>query len=457
MLCTRAPALVCFALVAVAVAVAAAGLSAQQPPRPVPAVQASVREVPVDRVMAVVGTRPVLMSEIVEYINAQRGAGLEMPTDSAGYEALVKSVLERLIDDEVLVGAAKQYKIDVADADVQAQVDKFMKQVKSRFKTDAEFRDALKSNGFGNENEFRKFRLEQDRRDVLMTRSLDSLRAHGRMSAPVNVSEEEITAAFPKAKEKMGSRPAAISFRQIVVPPRANPAARKTALAKAESLLVEIEKGGDFEKIAKRETMDPTTKETGGDLGWNRFGVMVPEFDRAMFSLRPGQVSPVVVETPFGFHIIKVDRVQPGEVKARHILIVPHLDSADVARARLAADTVLRLWKAGTPFDSLVARYHDSSELRGFPDGYPVDSLPDEYKKAIEGVKTGEYTAPFEIPNPRTGFQKIGILLLTDRVEGGEYTVADLRERIRQQLQGERQGRRMLDQLRREQSVIIRP
>ncbi|MFI5309677.1 MAG: peptidylprolyl isomerase [Gemmatimonadales bacterium] len=437
-------------------ACAAVGLGAQQPPA-APAAQVAHSTFPVDRVMAVVGTRPILASEVSEFINGQRARGMPMPTDSAGAAALEKSTLDRLIDDEVLVGAAKQYKIEATDAEVSATTDKAVKQIKGQFKTEAEFRDALKSAGFGNENEFRKFRLDADKRDLLMERSVDSLRAHGRMSAPVSVTEAEIAAAFVKARDQIGKRPATISFRQIVVPPRPTPAFRKAALAKADSLLLEVEKGGDFERVAKRESMDPTTKETGGDLGWNRPGQMVPEFDRAMFALRPGQVYPVVVETPFGFHIVKVDRVNAAQVKARHILIVPHLDSADVARAHLVADTVLRLWRSGTPYDSLVARYHDSSELKGFPDGYVVDSLPEEYKKAVADVKTGEYTAPFEIPNPRTGFAKVGILLLTDRVEGGDYTQAEMHDRIRQQLQQEKQQRRMLDQLRKEQSVIIRP
>jgi len=428
---------------------------AAQPPRAPAAEPAPAREMVVDRVLAVVGTRPILLSDVLDYINGQRAQNVQIPADSAGYAAFSKSVLDRLIDDEVLVGSAKQYKIEATDAEVQASVDKAVKQIKASFKSEAEFREAVKTAGFGNESEFRKFRTEQDKRDLLMERSMDSLRAHGKMSAPVNVTEAEITAAFAKAKDKIGKRPATISFRQVVVPPRPTPAYRKAALAKADSLLLEIEKGGDFEKIAKRESMDPTTKEVGGDLGWSRPGLMVPEFDRAMFSLRPGQVYPVVVETPFGFHIIKVDRVNAAEVKARHILIVPHLDSSDVARAHLVADTVLRLWKSGTPFDTLIARYHDSSELKGFPDGYVVDSLPEEYKKSVQGVKTGEFTEPFEIPNPRTGFAKVGILLLTDRVEGGEYTMADLRDRIRQQLQQEKQGRRMLDQLRKEQSVIL--
>ena len=74
---------------------------------------------------------------------------------------------------------------------------------------------------------------------------------------------------------------------------------------------------------------------------------MVPEFERWMFAQRPGSMS-AVVETVHGFHIIRVDRVQPGEVKSRHILIRPEIDSADVERARVEADSVAKLWANDT-------------------------------------------------------------------------------------------------------------
>jgi peptidyl-prolyl cis-trans isomerase SurA len=422
-----------------------------------PAANPPAKRENIDRVVAVVGDRPILESDVMDYIFAQRRNGMEMPADSAGMVALQRQVIDKLVDDEVLVRAAKQYKIDATDAEVQESVEKFVKQVKATFKTENEFRDAMKASGFGNENEFRKFRAEQDKRDLLTQRGLDSLRAHGRMSAPVAVSEAEITEAFDKAKGSFPKRPTTVSFRQIVVAAKPNPTARQAAYAKAESLLVEVNsKGADFEKIAKRESMDPASKDLGGDLGWTRRNIMVPEFDRVMFALAPGQVAPFVVETSFGFHIIKVDRVKPTEVKARHILIIPKRDSADVIRARLVADTALRLWKSGALYDTVAARYHDNAELRGIPDGVAVDSLPEIYRKAVEGLKVGQFTQPFEIPDPRTSIPKFGILQITDRVEGGEYTKADLRDKIRQQLQQERQGRRMLNELRKEQFVSIR-
>ncbi|MFI5245673.1 MAG: peptidylprolyl isomerase, partial [Gemmatimonadales bacterium] len=98
---------------------------------------------------------------------------------------------------------------------------------------------------------------------------------------------------------------------------------------------------------------------------------------------------------------------------------------------------------------------HDPVEERSEPDGFLVDSLPVEYRAALVDVKKGQLSQPFPIPNPQTGFPKFVIVLVTDRMDGGEYTMADVRDKIRQQLTQERQFRRMMDQLRREAFVKI--
>ena len=122
------------------------------------------------------------------------------------------------------------------------------------------------------------------------------------------------------------------------------------------------------------------------------------------------------MRTPFGFHIIRIDRVLPAQVKASHILIIPKTDSADVARARLIADTVILKWRSGTPYDSLVKYYHDPDETR-IQSEIAIDStMPEEYRNAIDGVKKGQLTRPFAIPNPRTGQPgNLAVLFVTER------------------------------------------
>src|SRR5207245_865364 len=149
---------------------------------------------------------------------------------------------------------------------------------------------------------------------------------------PVNVTEPEVAAAFHRDSAQIGPKPATVTFRQVVIAPRAGEKAREAVRVKAESLLAEIRRGGDFAQIAKRESMDPT-KDVGGDLGWIRRGDQPAQVERFLFGpyqLQAETPSPVI-ETPFDFEIVRLDRIQAGEVRVRAIKLVPKIDSADVA------------------------------------------------------------------------------------------------------------------------------
>ncbi|HJR09621.1 MAG TPA: peptidylprolyl isomerase [Pyrinomonadaceae bacterium] len=111
----------------------------------------------------------------------------------------------------------------------------------------------------------------------------------------------------------------------------------KQTKAKAEEVLAKLRAGGDFAALAKELSADSSNKDKGGDLGWFGRGMMVKPFEDAAFALKPGELSGVV-ETQFGYHIIKLDERrmqdsptgQPTEqIHARHILIAPPAGDAN--------------------------------------------------------------------------------------------------------------------------------
>ncbi len=409
--------------------------------------------IPLDRVVAVVGQRPILYSEVLER-TTEALEGRPAPTDEAGMQQLLRETAELIVDEELLVQRARRDSVVITDAEVVAAVDEQIAGVRQQFQSDDEYRAELQRAGFATVEQYRTWLAERHRRAMLVQGLIQQYRQEGRL-VPAPVSERDVSEYFEQHSERVPMLPPTVTFRQVVIAPDASDEARAAARAKADSLVQELRSGVDFEQVARRESMDPQTRQLGGDLGWNRRGNMVPEFDRVMFALPPGQISPVV-ETVFGFHIIKVDRVQPSEVKARHILIRARIDSADVERARLRADSVAQLWRAGTPHEQLIQRFHDREEQQLIADPYPRQELPPAYQAALEGKSAGEITDPFPIEDAARGVPKFVVVRLTTAQGERRASVDDFRQQIRQQLAEERAIRRMIDNLRNEIHVSIR-
>ena len=421
-----------------------------------PALQASVTQsaIPLDRVVAVVGDVVITQANLQERIIQKRQDGVRFPTDSAGWNAFLRSVVFEIVDEELLILKAKDLKVEVPETDIASTVDKQYKDVRKKFSSDAEFRSELAKAGYGSPEEYKKFVGDGIRRNETVTRTIKKLREDGKITQ-ANVTDAEVADAYERNKASMPKREAAVTWRQIIITPKPSAAAKEVARVKAESILAELKRGADFEKLAKRESMDPGSKDNGGDLGWNRRGRMVPVFDRWMFALPPDVLSPVI-ETPFGYHIIRVDRAQPAEVKARHILISPKVDSADVARAKLEADSVVAALKAGTAFDSLAKKHHDfaSGEETTLLTPFPRSQLPPAYQTAFTD-KLARDVVEFQIAGNTNVPAKFVVAQIASVESGGDVTLSEVKERFRARLAEEGGIKRLMEGLRKGTYVSV--
>jgi peptidyl-prolyl cis-trans isomerase SurA len=406
----------------------------------------------VDRVVAVVGNRPVLASQVDEEIFSRQSQGVQLPTDPDGIRDARHQIVASIIDEELLVQQAQRdTSITVTDEEIASGVEEQVRKVRGNFTSEVDYSSELKKAGFQTPEEYRRWLTDQQRRAAFQNRLIEKLRNEGKLK-PVAPTEKEMKQYFEDQKAALGTRPATVSFRQIVISPTPSPEAKARTKAQADSIVLELRRGADFATAARRFSQDPGSKEQGGSLNWFRRGVMVPEFERVAFGLKPGVVSDPV-ESPFGYHIIQVERVQPAEVQARHILLVPQIDSAHVDSARTLADSVRSAVVAGAPFDSLQRLHHDRSTERD-AENVPVTKLPENYAKAIGEASAGTVLPVFTMP--ASGREQLVVLKVTDRRPEGEIKYEDVRDRIRDQLGQQLAIRRYLDRLRKATYVEIR-
>ncbi len=407
----------------------------------------------VDQVVAVVGNRPVLASQVDEELFSRQAQGVKLPTTPQALDTVRRQIISSIIDEELLVQqASRDTAITITDQEVADGVEQQIRKVRENFQSEVDYREELKKAGFQTPEEYRRWLTDQQRRAALQNRLIDKLRAEGKLK-PVSPTEPEMKAYFEAQKGSLGNRPATLSFRQIAITPKPTAEAMARIRAQADSIVLELRRGADFATAAKRFSQDPGSREQGGSLNWFRRGVMVPEFERVAFALKPGTISDPV-QSPFGYHIIQVERVQPAEVQARHILLTPEIDSANVASARALADSLRARIVAGASFDSLQRIYHDKSAERE-AENVPVDKLPEAYAKVVAAADSGAVLPVFSLPGA-SGRDQFVVVQVTGRRPEGDIRYEDVKDRIRSQLGQELAIRRYIDRLRQGTYVEIR-
>ncbi|MGB1841133.1 MAG: peptidylprolyl isomerase [Longimicrobiales bacterium] len=409
------------------------------------ALQAQLEDLDVvDRLVAIVGDSAIVQTQVQEEIQRMQLGGAPVPAPgTAEYDALFQQVLNRFVDRLlVLQAAARDSLLRVDDETINERVTEQITQLTSQFGGQAQLQEALSAEAL-TLAEYREI-LRNDQR----VRQIEQLFYQSRLrdAPPAEVTEDELLERFQEARGQLQQRPKLMTIRQVVIQPSATDAAVDSARARAEGLLERITAGEDFAELAREFSGDPGSAALGGDLGWFRRGRMVREFEEAAFSLADGQVSDVV-QSDFGFHIIKVERMRPGERNARHILIVPEKTGEDLSTAREVAMQIRQQAEAGASMRELYDEYSDPAAPDSITFAFEqLSELPPAYS-LLRTASAGEFVGPLEY-EVGPGEARLAVISVTEVREAGAYTFEDLRGQLAAQLQQERQIERIIEELR---------
>jgi len=214
---------------------------------------------------------------------------------------LKKEILEGLIEREVLYQESRKAGIKVDDQKVTDQ----LAAIKKRFPNDEEFKKALN-----------KMNLTEDEIQIQIQRGLAIRELIDQKVADQIVIKDEETRAYYDGNPQSFRQPEQVKASHILikVEPTADEAAKIEARKKITEVQQKLKDGGDFAALAKEYSQGPSSAK-GGDLGYFRRGQMVGPFEDAAFSMKTNEVSDLV-ETRFGYHIIKVYDKKPEQTLA---------------------------------------------------------------------------------------------------------------------------------------------
>lgn len=152
----------------------------------------------------------------------------------------------------------------------------------------------------------------------------------------------------------------------------------------------------DFLDMAAKHSVDPSLKDNGGKYGWISARVYPYAFEEGAYDTPVGEISPVI-ETPYGFHLLRVNGRRPdaGEVHAAHILVQTKAgDDAVAAKARI--DSIYQVVLGGKPFDIVAMQSSDcpSKEKGGDLGWFGHGQMVPEFEEVAFGMKNGEISEP---------------------------------------------------------------
>ena len=317
---------------------------------PVPAIPAiprattSTASTSASGVAADVNGEKILLAELDRRVEAVKASEPSLQTNSPAAANALKEMRSRMLDDLVTIKLLSQEARGRKIVTPAKDVDDSMAQLKAQFKSEADFNKWLGDSGV----------TQADvRARIANELAMDELSKQ--VTSDVTVSDSDIATFYRAHPEDFTINPA-VKARHILlaINPNASAADKDAVRKRAQSLIAQLRKGADFAALAKANSDDQSNKDLGGELPVFERNMMVPEFEKAAFAAKKGDiVGPV--ETNFGIHIVKIDDVFPQK-------IVELKDVKDDPRLR----AVILQEKKQNKFDAFVAGLKANAKIQKY-------------------------------------------------------------------------------------------
>lgn len=300
-------------------------------------------DVVIDRVVGVVGQNIIKLSDIEgNYAQVRMHQGA-----SNAHENRCK-IFESLLLSKLLIHKGLIDSVEVKDEDVETQVDGYMKQYLLQFGSKEALRQAM---GYSYD----------EIHDILFDMTKDramSERVEYNLTQNVKMTPGEVAEYFNSIpQDSIPTIEDEYEVSEIAILPIISDAERDRVRLELNRLRERVLNGENFGMLATLYSQDPVSAKKGGELGFFARGTMVGEFEAAAFSLKPGEVSPVI-ETEFGFHIIQLIERRGNTLNARHILISPKVQAEDMLKTRVFLDSLAQEIRLGhISFDDAAKEY----------------------------------------------------------------------------------------------------
>jgi peptidyl-prolyl cis-trans isomerase SurA len=385
------------------------------------------KKVVADKIIATVGDKIILKSDIDNSIHDMQRQNIDIPENASCL------LLEQALGMKALVLQAERDSIPVSDEEVAADIDnkiryfinqygskEIVEQIagKSIFQLKEDFKQT-----------FREQKLAQGERDKIVS--------------DIRITPKEVQLYYDSIpKDSLHFYESELEVGQIVMYPKASRDLETYAIDQLKEYKKEVEDGTKkFEVLASLYTDDPGSKETGGRYEINRNEKQWdPIFLAKAFSLKDGQVSNVF-KTKFGYHIIQMVSRNGDDAVIRHILKIPQVSSIEVNQALNKLDSIRSQLAKGTiQFGEAVSKYSedDNSKFTGgrIParDGssfVTIDQLDKDLVLMLKNLKVGEYSKATEFTDP-TGKKGVRIVQIVSKTEPHRENLKDDYDKVAQ-------------------------